>query len=104
MDCSLFWSGTVWLLMNLLVAVLTGIVLEVRWRAVCVPRRIALIPILALTLFFGLLLLARILLYWVWTRLWCDPPTLPSLLLTTSVILSWAVTGLLIIVDRHRNG
>lgn len=82
-----------------------GLWLEYANRRGGAPRALATAPSLALTLAWALYNLGRIFLFWAGGYWWREPPVSVTLaMLATGIILSWATTALVVLLDRRRHG
>ncbi len=84
-----------------------GFMLLVLDRRTATPRMLAWMPAFALTAVWGAYNAIRILVFWLGNAWWKNPPISSSLAtMATAIILSWALTGLIVILDKgmHRHG
>lgn len=79
--------------------------LQFSWRRVSSPRMLGFAPPLALTVCWGLLMLVRVVMFWLAGGWGEEPPVSPQLaMVANGVILSWTITATILLLDRVKNG
>lgn len=82
-----------------------GIALEIRARKTAPACIMAMAPAFILTTLWGAFMLVRTLIFWAGGQWWSESPVAPDLaIMVNGITLSWTLTGLVIIVDKARNG
>jgi len=94
------------LYLSLVLSAGLGLYLELHNRRLPTPRCVAMLPALAMTLGWGLFMLAHVVRFWLDTGAWGHeaPVSAQLAMMSTGVILAWTLTAVVILVDRHRHG